>query len=143
VPHSPHYISLICFTLSLHQCMIRKPVCTYGMPKRFNGVTFQRCYLPMVQKSSVRTCQTCQIKCYCTPNIYPIYSGSEIVGSHMSNMPNKMLLHSEHIPYLPMVQKSSVRTCQTCQIKCYCIPNILPYLPWFRNRRFAHVKHAK
>src|SRR5882762_9489726 len=32
-------------------------------------------------------------------------------------MPNKMLWHTEHIAYIPMVQKLSVCTCQTCQIK--------------------------
>src|SRR5258707_9071465 len=32
-------------------------------------------------------------------------------------MPNKMLWHTEHIAYIPMVQKSLVCTCQTCQIK--------------------------
>src|SRR6266436_4139029 len=41
--------------------------------------------------------------------------GSEIVGLHISNMPNKMLLQSEHIP---------------------CIQ-------WFQKGQFAHVKHAK
>src|SRR6266481_4118135 len=99
-------------------------------------------YLTMVQKSSVRTCQTCQIKCYCTLRIYHIY-GSEIIGSHISKMPNKMLLHFEHIPYIPMVQKSSVRTCQTGQIKCYCTLDIYPVYQWFRNRRFAHLNHAE
>src|SRR6266436_2931266 len=43
--------------------------------------------------------------------------GSEIVGLHVSNMPNKMLWHTKHIAYIPMVQKSSVFTSQTCQIK--------------------------
>ena len=70
-------------------------------------------------------------KYYCTSNIYPIYqwsrnrrfahvkkvkkkiialweytisnNGSETVGSHMSITPNKMLLHFEYIPYIPMV----------------------------------------
>ena len=50
--------------------------------------------------------------------------GSEIVSLHISNMPNKMLWHTEHIAYIPMVQKSSVCTWQTCQIECYCNPNI-------------------
>ena len=44
-------------------------------------------------------------------------SGSEKVSFHMSNMPNKMLWHAKHIAYIPMVQKLSVCTCQTCQIK--------------------------
>src|SRR5882724_7650429 len=44
-------------------------------------------------------------------------TGSEIVSLHISNMPNKMLWHTEHIAYIPMVQKSSVCTSQTCQIK--------------------------
>jgi len=49
---------------------------------------------------------------------YTLYaSGSEKVSLHMSNMPNEMLLHSEHISYIQMVQKLWVRTCQTCQIK--------------------------
>ena len=52
--------------------------------------------------------------------------GSEIVGLHISNMPNKMLWHTEHIAYIPMVQKSLVCTWQTCQIECYCNPNIYP-----------------
>jgi hypothetical protein len=39
-------------------------------------------------------------------------SGSEKVGLHMSNMPNEMLLHSEHIPYIQMVQKLWVCTCK-------------------------------
>ena len=43
--------------------------------------------------------------------------GSEIVGLHISNMPNKMLWHTKHIAYISMVQKSLVCTCQTCQIK--------------------------
>src|SRR6266436_3581518 len=52
--------------------------------------------------------------------------GSEIVGLHISNMPNKMLWHTEHIAYIPMVQKSLVCTWQTCQIECYCNLNIYP-----------------
>src|SRR5258705_9139896 len=44
-------------------------------------------------------------------------TGSEIVSLHISNMPNKMLWHTKHIAYIPMVQKLSVCTCQTCQIK--------------------------
>src|SRR5882724_10349093 len=108
--------------------------------------------IPVVLKRSVCTCQTCKIKCYCTPNKYPIYkwfrncgfthvkdaksndislqtynlytNGSEIASLHMSNRPNKMLLHSEHIPCISMVQKLSVCTCQTGQIKCYCAPSI-------------------
>jgi hypothetical protein len=80
---------------------------------------------------------------HCNQNIYPVYqwvwkgqfahvkhakwnvialwtyilytNGSEIVGSHMSNMPNKMILHFKHITYIPMVQ----------------------------NCQFAHVKQAK
>ena len=52
--------------------------------------------------------------------------GSEIVGLHISNMPNKMLWHTEHIAYIPMVQKSLVFTWQTCQIECYCNLNIYP-----------------
>jgi hypothetical protein len=97
--------------------------------------------IPVVLKRLVHICQTCQMKCYCTLNIYPIYkwfrnhgfalqtynlytNGSEIASLHMSNRPNKMLLHSEHIPCIPMVQKLSVRTCQTGQIKCYCTPSI-------------------
>jgi len=152
-------------------------------------------YIPMVQKSSVCTLQTCQIECYCNQNIYPVYqwfwkgqfahvkhakwnvialrtytlytNGSEIVGSHMSNMPNKMILHFKHITYIPMVQKLPVCTCQTGQIKCYfsehipCIPMvqklsvrtsqpcqikwycIYPIYQWFRNHQFAHVKQAK
>src|SRR5258705_11393620 len=52
--------------------------------------------------------------------------GSEIVGLHISNMPNNMLWHTEHRAYIPMVQKSSVCTWQTCQIECYCNLNIYP-----------------
>ena len=59
-----------------------------------------------------------------TYNLY--INGSEIISSHMSNMPNKMLWHTEHIAYIPMVQKSLVCTWQTCQIECYCNPNIYP-----------------
>src|SRR5882762_11848172 len=47
-------------------------------------------------------------------------TGSEIVSFHISNMPNKLLWHTKHIAYTPMVQKSSVCTWQTCQIECYC-----------------------
>jgi hypothetical protein len=47
---------------------------------------------------------------------YSLYTnGSEIVGLHMANVPNRMLLQSEHIP---------------------CIQ-------WFQKGQFAHVKHAK
>ena len=91
-------------------------------------------YISMVQKSSVHTCQIGQIKWHCTPNIYPGYQwfrkgqfthvkhakwnvialrtytlytdGSEIIGLHISNMSDKMLWHTEHIAYIPMVQKS-------------------------------------
>ena len=42
-----------------------------------------------------------------------------------------------------MVQKSSVHTCQTCQIKCYGTLNIQLIYQWFRNHWFAHGKHAK
>jgi len=35
----------------------------------------------------------------------------------MSNMPNKIILHSEHIPCIPMVQESLVCISQPCQIK--------------------------
>jgi len=108
----------------------------------------------MVQKSSVRTCQTGQIKCYCTLNIYNIYewfrnrrfahvkqakwnvialrtytiytNGSEIAGSHMSNRPNKMWLHFEHIHCIPTVQKSLVRTCQRHKYKWHSTSNLQP-----------------
>src|SRR6266478_5141704 len=69
--------------------------------------------IPVVLKRSVCTCQTCQMKCYCTLNIYSIYKWFRIVGLHMSNMPNKMILHFKHITYIPMVQKLPVCTCQT------------------------------
>jgi len=47
---------------------------------------------------------------------YTLYtSGSEKVSLHMSNMPNEMLLYSEHIPIYW----------------------------WFINHWFAHLKHAK
>jgi hypothetical protein len=39
------------------------------------------------------------------------------LSSHMSNMPNRILLHSKYIPCIPMVQKLSVHTSQPCQIK--------------------------
>ena len=52
--------------------------------------------------------------------------GSEIVSLHISNMPNNMLWHTEHRAYIPMVQKSTVCTWQTCQIECYCNLNIYP-----------------
>jgi hypothetical protein len=42
-------------------------------------------------------------------------NGLEIISLHMANMPNRMLLQSEHIP---------------------CIQ-------WFQKGQFAHVKHAK
>src|SRR6266481_2788212 len=72
---------------------------------------------------------------------YTLYTNcSEIVGSHTSKRPNKILLHSEHIPYLLMVYKFPVRTCQPCQIKCYCTPNIYTVYQQFRNHWFAHVK---
>src|SRR5882762_4356285 len=98
---------------------------------------------------------------------YSLYTnGSEIIGLHIANMPNKMLLQSKHIPYIPMVQKLPVCTCQTGQIKCYfsehipCIPMvqklsvctsqpfqikyyIYPIYQWFRNHWFARVKQAK
>src|SRR5882762_6732403 len=75
---------------------------------------------------------------------YSLYTnGSEIVGLHMANMPNRMLLQSEHIPCIPVVLKRSVCTCQICQMKCYCTPNIYPIYKWFRNCGFAHLKHAK
>src|SRR5258705_8908002 len=38
-------------------------------------------------------------------------------SAHMSNMPNKILLHSKYIPCIPMVQKLSVHTSQQCQMK--------------------------
>ena len=62
--------------------------------------------------------------------IYNLYiNGLEIISSHMSNMPNKMLWHTKHIAYIPMVQKSSVCTWQTCQIECYCNLNIYTLYP--------------
>src|SRR5882724_3797167 len=70
-------------------------------------------------------------------------NGSEIVGLHIANMPNRILLQSEHIPCIPVVLKRSVCTCQTCQMKCYCTPNIYPVYQWFRNHQFSHLKHAK
>ena len=99
-------------------------------------------YPTMVQKSSVRTYQTHQ-------NVialqkYTLYTnGSEIVGSHTSKRPNKILLHSGHILYLSMVHRLSVRTCQTCQIKCYCTLSIYLIHQWLRNCQFAHIKHTK
>src|SRR5258705_13974228 len=39
------------------------------------------------------------------------------LSTHMSNMPNKILLHSEYIPCIAMVQILSVHTSQPCQIK--------------------------
>ena len=51
---------------------------------------------------------------------------SETVGSHMSNIPNKLLLHSECVPYIPLVQKLSVCACRTSQMNCYSTLNIYP-----------------
>jgi hypothetical protein len=48
-------------------------------------------------------------------SLHTLYTnGSEIVGSHISTMLNKMLLHAEHIAYILLVQKPWVRTCQIC-----------------------------
>src|SRR5258705_4751440 len=56
---------------------------------------------------------------------YSLYTnGSGIISFHIANMPNRMLLQSEHIPCIPVVLKRSVCTCQTCQTKFYCTPNI-------------------
>src|SRR5882762_10454337 len=75
---------------------------------------------------------------------YSLYTnGSEIVGLHIANMPNRMLLQLEHILCIPVVLKRSVFTCQTCKIKCYCTLNIYLIYKWFRNCGFAHVKDAK
>ena len=42
---------------------------------------------------------------------YSLYTnGSEIISLHMSNRPNNMLLHSEHITYILLVQKPLVHT---------------------------------
>jgi len=40
---------------------------------------------------------------------YSLYTnGSEIVGLHMANVPNRMLLQSEHIPCIQWFQKVSL-----------------------------------
>src|SRR5258705_12324372 len=59
------------------------------MPNKMLWYTEHIAYIPMVQKSSVCTWQTCKIECYCNPNIYPVSSGFKKVSLHMSNMPNK------------------------------------------------------
>jgi len=63
----------------------------------------------------------------------------------MSNRLNKMLLHSEHIPCIPMVQQLLVHTSQPCQIKWYCI---YPIYQWFGshmsnrpNKMLLHSEH--
>src|SRR6266436_6586950 len=49
---------------------------------------------------------------------YTLYtSGSEKVSLHISTMPNKMLLHSEHITYILLVQKLLVHRFQACLIQ--------------------------
>ena len=79
-----------------------------------------------------------------TLRTYTLYTiGSETIGSHMSNIENKLLLHSECMLYIPLVQKPLVHPCQTPQINCCCTPNIYPIYHYIRNRRFAHVKHPK
>src|SRR5882762_5701382 len=81
------------------------------------------CYCTQEPIKPDRT-HTCHAKQWPTPPSNLYINGSEIVSSPMSNRPNKMTLHSEHIPCIPIVPKRSVSTCQTCQIKCYCTSNI-------------------
>ena len=128
-------------------------------------------YISVDWKPSVQACLTSQINCYCTQNVCPIYPWfrshwfvdvkwpkyndialqaqtlytlrSENIGSHMSKISNKMILHSEHIPYIPSGQKPSVHTCQRSQIKWYCTPSTYPIYHYIRNCQFAHVKHPK
>jgi hypothetical protein len=72
-------------------------------------------YIPMLQKWLVCTCHP-QINWYDILNIHLYTYTSGIISSRMPNVPNELVWYSEHIPCIPMLQESLVRTCQTSQI---------------------------
>jgi len=63
-------------------------------------------------------------------------------GSHISNMPNKMWFHSEHITYISMVLEMMVCTCQTGQINVIARWHI-PCIPMFWKGQFTYVKQVQ